>query len=47
MTFKEVKLSKPDAKQFDAPTDFKKCNDMTAVMQEMMKHAAASGAAPK
>lgn len=45
MTFKDVKLSKPDMKQFDAPTDYKKYENMMAMMQDMMKKAA--GGAPK
>jgi hypothetical protein len=41
LTFKDVKLTKPETKQFDAPTDYKKCNDMMAVMQEAMKRTGA------
>jgi len=38
MLFKDVKLSKPDAAQFEAPADFKKYDSMMALMQgEMMK----------
>ena len=38
MLFKDVKLSKPDAAQFEPPTDFKKYDNMMALMQqEMMK----------
>jgi hypothetical protein len=40
LTFKDVKLIKPDVKQFDAPADYKKYDDMMAVMQEVMKRAA-------
>lgn len=44
MTFKDVKLTKPDVKQFDAPTDYKKYDSMMALTQEMMKRAGAGGA---
>jgi hypothetical protein len=38
MTFKDVKLEKPDAAQFDPPTDYKKYDNMMTMMQtEMMK----------
>lgn len=38
MTFKDVKLGKPDAAQFDPPADFKKYDDVQVMMQtEMMK----------
>ncbi len=48
MTFKEVKLSKPEEKQFDAPTDCKKYENIMAIMQEVMKRATAAGeGAPK
>jgi hypothetical protein len=48
MTFKEVKLSKPDAKAFDQPADYKKYADMMAIMQEVMKRAAGgAGETPK
>jgi hypothetical protein len=46
MTFKDVKLSKPDVKQFDAPTEYKKYENMMAIMQEIMKRAGAGGAEP-
>lgn len=45
MTFKDVKLAKPEVKQFDAPADYKKYDNMMAMMQEMMKKA--GGGAPK
>lgn len=45
MTFKDVKLTKPDTKEFDAPADYKKYENMMAMMQEMMKKA--GGGAPK
>jgi hypothetical protein len=41
LIFKDVKLTKPDTKQFEAPTDYKKYDDMMAIMQEVMKKAAA------
>jgi hypothetical protein len=48
MTFKEVKLSKPEEKQFDTPTDCKKYENIMAIMQEVMKRATAGGeGAPK
>jgi hypothetical protein len=38
MVFKDVKLSKPDASQFELPSDYKKYDTMAAMMQaEMMK----------
>jgi hypothetical protein len=38
MLFKEVKLAKPDAALFDPPTDYKKYDNVMAMMQqEMMK----------
>lgn len=45
MTFKDVKLSKPDAKQFDPPADCKKYTDMMAMLQEVMTKK--SGGPPK
>jgi hypothetical protein len=48
MTFKDVKLSKPEEKQFDTPTDYKKYENIMAIMQEVMKRATAGGeGAPK
>jgi len=48
MMFKGVKLSKPEEKQFDAPTDYKKYENIMAIMQEVMKRATAAGeGAPK
>jgi Domain of unknown function (DUF4412) len=47
MTFKDVKLSKPDAKQFDPPTDFKKYDNIMALMQEEVMKRAAGAGAPK
>jgi hypothetical protein len=41
MAFRDVKLSKPEAKQFDTPTDCKKYENIMAVMQEVMKRATA------
>ena len=37
MSFKDIKLSKPDASQFDPPSSFKKYDNMGMMMQEMMK----------
>jgi outer membrane lipoprotein-sorting protein len=38
MSFKDVKLEKPDAAQFEPPADFKKYDNMMTMMQtEMMK----------
>lgn len=36
MTFKNVKLEKPDAKQFDVTGEFKKYDNMMSLMQEEM-----------
>ena len=48
MTFKDVKLSKPEEKHFDTPADCKKYENIMAVMQEVMKRATAGGeGAPK
>jgi Domain of unknown function (DUF4412) len=48
MAFKDVKLSKPEEKQFDAPKDCKKYENIMAIMQEVMKRATAGGeGAPK
>jgi hypothetical protein len=39
MIFKDVRLSAPDASQFDPPTAYKKYDNMMSLMQtEMMKH---------
>jgi Domain of unknown function (DUF4412) len=47
MTFKEVKLTKPDDSQFDAPKDFKKYDSFGALMQEqMMKAMGGAGGLP-
>ena len=45
MTFKDVKLAKPDAKQFEAPADYKKYTDMMAMLQDVMMKK--GGGAPK
>jgi len=38
MLFKDVKVSKPEAAQFEPPADFKKYDSMMSMMQqEMMK----------
>lgn len=48
LAFKDVKLSKPEVKQFDTPTDCKKYENIMAVMQEVMKRATAGAdGAPK
>jgi outer membrane lipoprotein-sorting protein len=42
MSFKDVKLEKPDAAQFEPPADYKKYADMMTMMQtEMMKRMGA------
>jgi hypothetical protein len=46
MAFKDVKLSKPEEKQFDTPTDYKKYENIMAIMQEVMKRATAGGESP-
>jgi len=47
MLFKEVKLTKPEAKLFDAPTDYKRYENMMSMMQEeMMKKMGGGGFAP-
>lgn len=44
MTFKDVKLSKPDSKLFDAPADLKRYDNMMSLMQEeMMKKMGGGG----
>ena len=45
MIFKDVKLSKPDVKEFDTPTDYKKYDSLMAMMQETMMKKAGGGAA--
>ncbi len=45
MTFKDVTLAKPDAKQFEVPADYKKYTDMMAMLQDVMMKKA--GGAPK
>jgi hypothetical protein len=40
MLFKDVKLDKPDAAQFDVPSDFTKYKDMTTLMMSRIKGAA-------
>jgi hypothetical protein len=46
MTFKEVKLSKPDDSQFDAPKDYKKYDSFMALMMEQMKGMGGPGGPP-
>ena len=46
MTFKEVKLSKPDDAQFDAPKDYKKYDSFMALMMEQMKGMGGPGGPP-
>jgi hypothetical protein len=47
MLFKDVKLAKPDAAQFDPPADYKKYDSMMAMMQqEMMKRLGGGGLMP-
>jgi hypothetical protein len=46
MTFKEVKLTKPDDAQFDAPKDFKKYDSFMALMMEQMKGMGGPGGPP-
>ena len=46
MTFKEVKLTKPDDAQFDAPKDFKKYDNFMALMMEQMKGMGGPGGPP-
>jgi hypothetical protein len=44
--FKEVKLSKPDDAQFDAPKDYKKYDSFMALMMEQMKGMGGPGGPP-
>ena len=37
MLFKDLKLSEPDSRQFDTPSNFKKYDDMMTMMQQGMK----------
>ncbi len=47
MSFKNVKLTPPDAKLFDAPAEFKRYDDRMALMQEeMMKRMGGPGFPP-
>ncbi len=47
LLFKDVRLSAPDAAQFDPPANFKKYDNMMMMMQqEMMKRAGAGRGAP-
>ena len=46
MTFKEVKLTKPDDSQFDAPKDYKKYDSFMALMMEQMKGMGGPGGPP-
>jgi hypothetical protein len=45
LTFRDVKLSKPEEKKFDTPTDCKKYENIMAIMQEVMKRATAGAGA--
>ena len=44
MLFKNVKLAKPDAAQFEPPADFKKYDSMMTMMQEQMMKRMGGGA---
>lgn len=47
MTFKDIKLAKPDSALFDPPKDFKRYADMQSLFQEeMMKRLGGAGAPP-
>ena len=47
MSFTEVKLAKPEAKLFEAPSDLKRYDNMMTLMQEeMMKKMGGGGFAP-
>ena len=47
MTFKDIKLAKPDSAQFDPPKDFKRYDNMQALFQEeMMKRLGGPGGLP-
>lgn len=43
MMFKDVKLGKPDASQFEPPSDYKKYNGLGELMQEGMKRMMPAG----
>lgn len=48
MYFKNVKLTKPDASQFEPPSDYKKYDSQAALMQqEMMKRMGGMGMPPR
>ena len=48
MIFKDIKLAKPDAAQFEPPKDFKRYDNMQSLMQEeMMKRMGAPGGLPQ
>ena len=48
MTFKDIKLAKPDSAEFDPPKEFKRYDNMQALMQEeMMKRLGAPGGVPQ
>lgn len=47
MTFKEVKLSKPEDSQFDPSKDFKKYDSFMALMQEQMMKAMGGPGSPQ
>jgi len=44
MSFRNVKLAKPDAKIFDPPADYKKYTDVQVMMQEMIMKSIQGGA---
>jgi hypothetical protein len=43
MSFKNVKLAKPDAKSFEPPSSFKKYTDIQAMMQELIMKSLQGG----
>ena len=48
LLFKDVKLSKPDASQFNPPSDYKKYDSIMALMQqEVMKRMGGMGGPPR
>ena len=48
MLFKDIKLAKPDAAQFEPPKDLKRYDNMQALMQEeMMKRMGGAGGLPQ